>query len=102
MLMVSLKVLLAVHGHMFEALHHPRQLPTGLANWDVRQILQDQRKQVGTGGREGCVCVCVCVWGGGGGGGCVFRHHQRHLTPDSRLATRLKARHRMIRGFCGF
>ena len=45
--MVALKVLLRVHGHLFEAMHKPQTEPNGLANWDARHILQDQRKQVG-------------------------------------------------------
>ncbi|KAK9862234.1 hypothetical protein WJX84_009411 [Apatococcus fuscideae] len=51
MLMVALKVLLRVHAHMFEAMRKPCQEPSGLANWDIRQILQDQRKQVLAGVR---------------------------------------------------
>ena len=52
MLMVALKVLLRVHAHMFEAMRKPHQGPSGLANWDIRQILQDQRKQVGASGSD--------------------------------------------------
>ena len=52
MLMVALKVLLRVHAHMFEAMRKPRQESSGLAHWDIRQILQDQRKQVSLGADE--------------------------------------------------
>jgi hypothetical protein len=59
MLMVALDVLLRVHRGVFSALRAaPIRSATGelmYANWDVRHVLQKERKQVGADSSMACV-----------------------------------------------